>query len=237
MLILGIDTSTKIMGAGLWDENGFVAEISGRAHLEHSERVLMHVRTLFEVGGRRLDELTGVGAVVGPGSFTGLRVGIATAQGLAESQGVPAVGLSSLRVLAHGIGGNLEDWLICPLLVARKGYVYAALYREQGGEMAEIRPPITCEPDEIVSWVEKPTVFVGRGFIENRQFLRDILGDRVCEPPPPFHKASGRVVSYLAYRDLLSGRGCDPALLLPEYLGPSTAEINWRKRRVESKNE
>ncbi len=235
MLVLGIDTSTRTTAVGLWDEDGLVAEISGKAHVEHSERLLVQIDRLFEFGGRGFDELGGIGAVVGPGSFTGLRVGIATAQGLAESRGIPTVGLSSLEVIAYGPAGCSKASPICSLLVARRGYIYAALYQEDGGPMSVIQPPVTCEPEEIIPWIEKPTVFVGQGYPPHREFFREILGDRIIEPSDPYHRPSGRAVSWLAYRDLTSGRGRDPARLLPEYLGPSTAEINWEKRQAKLK--
>ena len=235
MLVLGIDTSTKTTAVGLWDENGLVAEISGKAHIEHSERLLIQIKTLFEFGGRGFDELEGIGAVVGPGSFTGLRVGIATAQGLAESLGIPTVGLSSLEVLAYGPAGCSKASPICSLLVARKGYIYAALYRQETGSMPALQPPVTCEPEEIIPWIEEPTVFVGQGYTAHREFFREILGNRIVELSDPYHWPSGRAVSWLAYQGLHSGRGHDPARLLPEYLGPSTAEINWEKRQAKLK--
>ena len=97
MLVLGIDTSTKSVAAGLWNDSGFVGEISGLGHLPHSERLLTHILAILDSSGYGLDQVEGIGAVIGPGSFTGLRIGIGTAQGLAESRGLPVVGLKCSR--------------------------------------------------------------------------------------------------------------------------------------------
>jgi len=231
--VLGIDTSTKFVAAGLWGDEGFLGEICGAGHLLDSERLLSLIMILLESSGRNLEDLTGIGAVVGPGAFTGLRVGIGTVQGLAESRHLPVVGLCSLEVLAFGCGTVGQT--VCPLIYARKGYVYAALYEATAQGLRELRSPATCQPEEIVPWITKPVLFVGSGFGVHREFYREVLKERVLEPPESLlHPSLGRSTAYLAYRALLEGKGHDPALLLPEYLGASTAEINWKKRHRES---
>ena len=232
MLVLGIDTSTKAVAAGLWSEDGLVAEISGAAHSAHSEQLLVHILALLDSAGRRLDQLGGIGVVVGPGSFTGLRIGIATAQGLAESRGLLTVGLSSLEVLAQGAGYTAD--LVCPVIVARKGYVYCAVYEVSEDGPVPVRDPVSCRLEEMIPWIDQPMVFVGEGFMAHRVFFRAVLRDRVIEAPEASHRPSGRVVSYQAYKGITAGHGHDPALLVPEYLGPSTAEINWMRREAKS---
>ena len=232
MLVLGIDTSTKAVAVGLWSEEGLVAEISGTAHLTHSERLLVHMIALLDSAGLSLEQLDGIGVVVGPGSFTGLRIGVATAQGLAESRGLPTIGLSSLEVLA--LGADCGRGFVCPLIVARKGYVYAAIYEISEDKAVPVRAPVTCPPEELVSWIDRPTVFVGEGFMLHRALFRAVLKDRIIEAPEHSHRPSGRVVSYCAYKAITAGHGHDPALLLPEYLGPCTAEINWERRQAGS---
>jgi len=233
VLVLGVDTSTKFVAAGLWGDEGFLGEICGAGHLLHSERLLPLITTLLESSGRQLDDLTGIGAVVGPGAFTGLRIGIGTVQGLAESRHLPVVGLCSLEVLAFGCG--VVGQTVCPLIHARKGYVYAALYEATAQGLKELQSPATCQPEEIVSWIAEPVLFVGSGFGVHREFYREVLKEKVLEPSESLlHPSLGRSAAFLAYRALLEGKGHDPALLLPEYLGASTAEINWRKRHSES---
>ena len=231
MLVLGIDTSTRSLAVGLWDDNGFVGEMSGVAHLPHSERLLIHITALLETSGRSLDDLEGIGAVVGPGSYTGLRIGIGTAQGLAESRQLPTIGLSSLEVLA--CSAACAGQLVCPLVVARKGYVYAAVYEMGETSLTVLQAPVVCQPEEVVRWIDRPVIFVGGGFVAHREFLHAVLKERIIEAGEPSHAPSGRVVAYLAHKDLSACEGRDPIVLQPEYLGPSTAEINWRQRRSE----
>ncbi|MFH1743998.1 MAG: tRNA (adenosine(37)-N6)-threonylcarbamoyltransferase complex dimerization subunit type 1 TsaB [bacterium] len=229
MLVLGIDASTRSLAVGLWNDKGLVGEMSGVAHLPHSERLLVHIMALLETSGRNLDELEGIGAVVGPGSYTGLRIGIGTAQGLAESRHLPTVGLSSLELLAYSAA--CAGQLVCPLIVARKGYVYAAVYEMRETGPVALQAPVVCQPEEVVRWIDRPVVFAGGGFVTHRDFFHAVLNERIIEAGKPSHSPSGRVVAYFAHRDLSAGKGCDPTVLQPEYLGPSTAEINWKQRQ------
>lgn len=233
MVVLGIDTSTKTLAVGLWGEGGLVAEITAAAHLTHSERLLVHIIGLLESSGLTLDQVAGIGAVVGPGSFTGLRVGLATAQGLAESRSLPTIGLSSLEVLARGVG--VFSGRICPLIVARRGYLYGSIYELQGNRLSVVRETVSCRPEEVISWIEEPTLLLGEGFLAHREFFRSVLQDRLVDAPEHVHRPSGRVVSRRSYEAIVAGRGRDPALLVPQYLGPSTAEINWQLRHTDSR--
>ncbi len=139
MLILGIDTATRVCGAALMKDNILLAESVLNTGKTHSRQLMPMIDGLFRQADIAPDSIAGIGVAAGPGSFTGLRIGVSTARALAQGYNVPAVGVSSLQALAAGI--MAAGALICPVLDARRDQVYAAVYRrseESAGHNREL---------------------------------------------------------------------------------------------------
>ncbi len=133
---LGIDTASPYLALALWSvEKGPLASFCESVGRDHAKRLVPEVEALLERAGVRRDELGGVGVGLGPGSYTGLRVGVAAARGLARGLGVPAVGRGSLAAMAYGELGEGERAVVA--LGARRGNVYAGVFRKEGERVVQ----------------------------------------------------------------------------------------------------
>ena len=148
-LFLGMDTCTRWLNIALLGDNG---ELLAQVHEEvqtHTTRLVPALDALFLKAGRAATELAAIGVVLGPGSFTGLRVGLAAAEGLSAALGVPAFGVDSLTALASRSEGQGEGMA---LLDARRKQVYARRFRREGGVVAALEEPAALDPSEALHY-------------------------------------------------------------------------------------
>ena len=173
-MILGIDTASPSCSAALVQGNELVA----CSHLAEQSTASTHlVRLIDEMCagvGLAVEDAAAVAVNLGPGAFTGLRVGLATAQGLATAYRKPLVGCSTFEALVDAAGE--WDGLICPFIEARRGEVYAAFYRRREGQANETIPGMAVTPDALCSLVKERTLFLGSGLANYGVFLVSKLG-------------------------------------------------------------
>jgi tRNA threonylcarbamoyladenosine biosynthesis protein TsaB len=189
----------------------------------HATRLLGEVEAAAAAaGGWKKVELIAVG--LGPGTFTGLRVGISTARGLALSLGLPARGVCTLDALAAGIAEAGAEGERLAVLDGWRGEVFAALYDDAGARLWE---PAVYRPEDLaerVAALDQPPAVAGSGAVRFREELaRD--GVRIADDSDPVHRVAGRHVCALA----AAATGEDPDELAPIYLRPPDAE-RWRER-------
>jgi tRNA threonylcarbamoyladenosine biosynthesis protein TsaB len=228
MKVLGIDTATPVGSVGLVDDGGVIAEVVLNPAAPHSERVLKAIQTVLEEGRCGLEAVDGWAVSLGPGSFTGLRVGVSTAKGLAFATGKPIAGMNTLDVVASQVSPT--PFSVCTVLDARKKEVYAAFYRmgdERGLE--RVSPVEAISPESLVRRVREPTVFVGNGCCLYRGFLREALGKMALFAPDLLNHPRGASVAQLGLRELARGSCLDLASFAPFYVRPSEAEAKWRE--------
>ncbi len=231
MVLLAIDTSTAIGSVALRSESGIIGLMTVSVDLTHSEGLMPAVDDLLRRTGQSVDDISALACVTGPGSYTGLRVGIAAAQGLALAKNLSCVGISSFEVLAWML--PYTRYLFCPLLSARKGWLYARLYRWMEEKPQPVSDELYIEPDELIRFIQEPTIFFGPGLAPCGEILRETLQDQFIRVPDVCNLPRADILAELAARELSDGRGVPPERLLPCYLGPSQAEINWKNRRTE----
>jgi len=142
MRILGLDTSISVASVAVSEDGRIVAEDfyprqgtaeRSVAKSNHAEIILPLIDSVLQRAGMGLSDVTGLAVSVGPGSFTGVRIGLSTVKGLAYGTGMPAVGISTLQAIAGRVAGF--EGIVCPILDARKGEVYAAVYRKHGNQL------------------------------------------------------------------------------------------------------
>ncbi|MBN2327535.1 MAG: tRNA (adenosine(37)-N6)-threonylcarbamoyltransferase complex dimerization subunit type 1 TsaB [Candidatus Omnitrophica bacterium] len=230
MLVLALDASSPVGSIALHDESGSVGVFTVSVDLTHSEGLMPAVADLLRRAGKSVDDLTALACITGPGSYTGLRVGIASAQGLALAKNLPCVGLSSLDVLSWAL--PMARFQLCPLLPARKGWLYARLYRWGNSSPQAATEELYVQPDELASYIDEPTVFYGPGLAPYRRDLQEMLEEQFIAVPDVFHLPRADILAELAVRELKKGGGVSLERLLPHYLGPSQAEINWKRRQA-----
>lgn len=224
MLILALDTSTAQVGVGLGSEKGLLAEVRlvrGRRHAEQLSPAIEYVCAEAGVG---LGDLSAVAVGVGPGMFTGLRVGVTTAKLLAHSLGVPLVALPSLEVLAHPL--RTAGRPVAAVTDARRGEVYWALYRPAGDRLEPAGGEHLGSPEDLVA------AFAGAGDVvavgEGAQRYRELLeGCGVELAPWLFAYPLPAAMVELAGWRLERGQYGRPHDVVPLYLRASDAEIHW----------
>lgn len=227
MKVLGVETSTPAGGAALLDGDQLVAEYTLNVTTTHSERVLATIDRLLQDSGWRPEMLEGLAVAIGPGSFTGLRIGVSTVKGLAFSLGIPVAAVSTLEALAWTLPFAREP--VCPVLDARKGEVYAALFHWEDERLVRDWEDQALDPEELSRRLSSTVIFAGDGILSYGALFRERLGSRAIFAPPARRLPSPAAVAQLGHARLVSGEVVDPVALAPRYLRPSEAELRLRR--------
>ncbi|MGQ9647569.1 MAG: tRNA (adenosine(37)-N6)-threonylcarbamoyltransferase complex dimerization subunit type 1 TsaB [Thermodesulfobacteriota bacterium] len=226
MRILGIDTSTACGGIGLIHDERIISDYLLNVSVTHSERLLSGVDFVLRKAGYALEDLDGLAISLGPGSFTGVRIGVSTVKGLAFAVKKPVVGVSTLDVLASQVSPT--PYLICPIIDAKKGETYSAFYRyEDLDRPKRLSEYQVLRPEVLSRMVNEPTIFLGDGVKTYGDHLRTWLKSFAIFSPPTFHIPHGSAVARLGIELLLRGETLDLAAFIPLYVRRSEAEIKW----------
>ncbi|UNC91444.1 tRNA (adenosine(37)-N6)-threonylcarbamoyltransferase complex dimerization subunit type 1 TsaB [Candidatus Contubernalis alkaliaceticus] len=234
MLILGIDTSTMVCSVALARENQIVGEYTLQNKKTHSQRLMPLISAVIENCDFTPGDLGGISVTCGPGSFTGIRIGVAAARALSQALGIPLVGIPTLDVLAFQF--NYGEGLICPLLDARRGEVYSAVYRSSGEQIERITNYMAVPLRELLEFLiaapEEKIIFLGDAMDKYRDLLQETLKARACFAPPFLRVNRGALVAYLGLNRICSEKHRDNYLhLKPMYLRRSEAEVKWEERQ------
>lgn len=233
MRLLAVDTSTLTGAVALLDGGSVVGESRLNLKVTHGERLLATVDALLGAARWRLWDIGALAVAVGPGSFTGLRVGISTMKSLAFAMGRPLVAVPTLDALAWTV--PFAAYPVCAMLDAKKGEVYAAVYRTLRGRLERLSPYQALDPQTLAGDLARefpgPVVFVGDGVAPFERVLADALGAAACFAPAAHRLPSAVSVAELARLALDRGEVADPAALVPLYIRRSEAELA-RERRL-----
>jgi len=235
MLVLAIESATPAQSVALVDGDRLVAESSYRADGTRGGRLLPTVDAVMREAGLAPRDLDVVAVSVGPGSFTGVRVGLATAKGFVLGTGARLVGVSTLEVLAEGY--PVPDITICALLDAYRGEVYAALFRRQGGLLTRLGADAVLPPEAVAATVKGEAHLIGDGAARYRERLEVSFGIRAILTEEGLSAAPSAVmVARLGLRRLGQLQPGEPstAEVAPVYLRRAEAEVNWEKGLVKS---
>ena len=204
-----------------------IAESLLNVRSTHSEKLLKQIDLLLAEAGWQLTDLDLLAAVTGPGSFTGLRIGIATIKGLAQVVDKPVIGVSSLEMLAMNL--PLCSVPICAFLDARKQEVYSQLF--QWGEQGPVSVGIAqvLPPERLLRQLNGPVALVGDGVPLYRALIEEILGQAALLPVMTAHQPRAAQAAWLAWRDYQKRKTRSAEELLPTYIRPSDAELNRPK--------
>ncbi len=222
-LILAFETSGETGGVALY-RGRLLGEVLLSGSITYSRRLLPAVEFLLRNLGLELAAVEVLAVSLGPGSFTGLRIGLATVKGLALSLGKPVVAVETPAALAALVPES--PYPICPVLDARRGEVFAALYRFDQDGLRSLLSPTVLTPEALCARLSGPTVFLGEGLRLYGEFFRKRLGKNYLEAPGHLREGRASGVAYLAEKKALSGEFADPATLVPFYLRATEAERN-----------
>jgi tRNA threonylcarbamoyladenosine biosynthesis protein TsaB len=226
MKLLAVESATLSGGAAILDGDRLLGEITLNIAITHSERLLAAVDRLLADCGLAPADLEGLAVSVGPGSFTGLRVGLATVKGLAMALDLPIAPVPTLDALAARL--PFADAPVCPILDARKNEVYLSLYRWRGDRMCREREYLALPPELAAAGLTAPVILLGDGIEACRPWL-DGQGDGIRIAPAVQRLPAAATVAELGHAVLAAGDGVGAEALVPLYLRPSEAELKARR--------
>jgi len=234
MKVLAIDTSNQAMSIAVLDGERIIGEITTNIKRNHSERLMPAIDELMNDVQWKPSELDRIVVAKGPGSYTGLRIGVTIAKTLAWTLGVELVGISSLKTLA----GNCESstHYLVPLFDARRKNIYTGLYQWKNGNLVQIEPDTHISAElwaEHLSGREGTFELIG----EDRSLYKDTfeqhLTNRVFEAPLKNHLPKAGVLGLLGIKE----EPVDAHMFTPDYLKLAEAEENWRKEHPDQLEE
>lgn len=235
MKLLAVETSTLTGAVALVEGDTAVAECRLNLAVTHSERLLTAVDSLLAAARWTLPEVEALAVAVGPGSFTGLRIGVSTMKSLAFATGKPLVGVPTLDALAACLPFAAHP--VCPILDAKKDEVYAALYRTDGGRLERLWEYRALAPGALAEELRRdwsgPVIFLGDGVVPWAHLLGRVLGRDAHLAPPSLRLPSALTVAELARAALARGETADPAALVPLYVRRSEAELGRERQHAE----
>jgi len=194
----------------------------------HSEHLMAAIKQILADASLSLQKLDGVAVSIGPGSFTGLRIGLGTAKGLCYATGLPLVAVPTLDALASRLA--FCNYQVCPMLDAKKGEVYASVYQVADGEIKRLSPPQAIPPELLAKRISQPTVFSGRGAIVYRETILKILGEKAHFAPPDLNYPDAAAVARVGLSAIERGEEAELFSLEPLYLRKPDAKISAQPR-------
>lgn len=223
MITLAFDTSSDTVSAAVLDHEMVRAEMVLKSDRNHGETILPLIETVCRDARVAMDEIDLFALTVGPGSFTGIRVGVSTVKGFALTGDRPVVTVSSLDALACNSDGAFP--VVCPMIDARQQQIYTALYRWGKTPFPErIADECATSPREFLEGLEGRVLFLGRGAEKYAREIEEIMGDRASLAPPFHNHIRAGTVGYIGLKKFRDGDIVNPVQLVPRYLRSSYVE-------------
>ncbi len=231
MKILGIDSSGLVASAAIADEKNIIAEFTVNNKQTHSQTLLPMIEKVVDMSGIELEQLDAIAIAAGPGSFTGLRIGSATAKGIGLALKKPVVSVPTLEGLAYRV--SVFDGIICPIMDARRNQVYTGIYKMDKGNLVCLSEQKAVDIHEIIEELEKydeKVIFLGDGVEVQRETIEKEFKKEYCFAPIHLSKQSAAAVAVLGDIYFNQGKAEDAAEHKPIYLRKSQAEREREER-------
>ena len=230
MRILGLDTSTSVASVAISEDGRIVAEDfyprqgtaeRSVAKSNHAEIILPLIDSVLQRAGMGWSEVTGIAVSIGPGSFTGVRIGLSTVKGLAYGTGMPAAGISTLQAIAARVAGF--EGIVCPILDARKGEVYASVFRKHGNQLERLTEDALMP---ILSFLRElrglgktvRCLFIGDGVAAYRPLLQRAADSQIFFAEEEGTPSLAASIALLSERQFIDDRSVRLEDLAPVYL-------------------
>ncbi len=228
MRILAIDTSTMLGGIAIMDESLLIAESRLNVRSTHSERLMTEIEHCLKQSGIKISDIDVFAVAAGPGSFTGLRIGLSTVKGFYYATGKPIVSVPTLEALAWNF--PYSKYPVCTMLDARKKEVYAALFKWEEGNFIRLINETSAKPEEFARDALRVThddkfIFAGEGSALYRDKIIEVMGEKAIFASPEKTVPSPANVAVLGLKKAKAGEFSEPISLIPIYIRKSEAEI------------
>jgi len=227
MKVLALETATLAGSIAVVDDvEGMIGEVGVNVKIAHAERLMPAIEWLLNACNISIKEIDVFAISIGPGSFTGLRIGLTTVKGFAFATNKPVVPVPTLDAFALTM--PFSRHLVCPMLDARKNEVYAALYKWENNSCTKIMPEISTKPEDLLEKISEPVIFTGDGSKIYKDLILDTLKSKAFFAPLSNMSPSASTVAEIAIQKTGQGSTADPVSLVPFYIRKSEAEIRWK---------
>jgi tRNA threonylcarbamoyladenosine biosynthesis protein TsaB len=225
MKILAVETATMLGGIAIMDGMTLKAESRINVKVTHSERMMKEIDRTLKAAGMQIEDIDAFGISIGPGSFTGLRVGLSTIKGLVYATGKKFISVPTLEAFAWN--SPFTNLQVCPMLDARRKEVYAAVFRWDEDDFVKVVDHQALKVSNLLTMIDAPTLFLGEGALLNRELIERELGDSAYFGTPPQMVPSPANVALLCMRKSEKGEFDDALKAVPAYHRRSEAEIKF----------
>jgi tRNA threonylcarbamoyladenosine biosynthesis protein TsaB len=234
MKLLAIDTSNLTLGVSVCTENKVLGEFTTNIRKNHSVRLMPMVAHVLEELGMEPSELSAIAVAKGPGSYTGVRIGVASAKSMAWALNLPLIGVSSLEVLAWN--GAFFPGLIFPLFDARRGQVYCGIYRGENNGIKRVesdRIILLQDALEYLKTMNQPVLFLGEDLAIHKETIVNTMGLQAVFAPASYSLPRSAHLAMAAFQLLKEGKIEERERFTPSYLQLAEAEAKWMARQKE----
>jgi len=232
MKILGIDGSGLSASVAILEDEKLIAEYTINNKLTHSQTLMPMINEICQMVDLDLSTIDAIGVTSGPGSFTGLRISAGTAKGMALGLDLPIVGVPTLDAIAHNI--PYTDYLICPIMDARRSHLYSALYKWENDLLNRLTDHMIIPVVDVIKTLverDEKVIFMGDGIDVYKQEIMESLGDKAYFAPPSLRLQRASTVALLAMEKARQGEVISHMDYAPVYLRPSQAEREYKERQ------
>ena len=231
MKILAIDTSTMLGGIAIMDESLLIAESRLNVKSTHSERLMTEIEHCLKQSGIKISDIDVFAVATGPGSFTGLRIGLSTVKGFSYATGKQIVSVPTLEALAWNF--PYSKYPVCTMLDARKKEVYAGLFKWEEENFTRLINETPAKPEEFARDALRVThddklIFAGEGAALYRDKIIEVMGEKAVFASPEKTVPSPGNVAVLGLKKAKAGEFSEPVSLIPMYIRKSEAEVKWK---------
>lgn len=230
MKVLGIDTSSLAASVAVIEDNKLICEYTINTKKTHSQKLMLMIENMLKISDININEMDMIAVCEGPGSFTGLRIGMSTAKAISHVNKLPIVGVNSLELLAGNM--NLCEKKICAILDAQKTQVYMGQYKYENGQLVELKSIDVVEIDDLIEELKATNeewIVVGEAVYKYEDKLKEVANIHIPAPSHNVSKASSLcVVAMDKYKNNINTHDCYS--INPVYIRKSQAEVQYDEK-------
>ena len=236
MKILGIDTSSNASSVAVIEDNKLICEYTINTKTTHSQKLMPMIQNMLLISDINIKEIDVVAICIGPGSFTGLRIGMATAKAIAHVNNLPIIGVNSLEIL--GANMDLSDKKICSILDAQRNQVYTGRYKFENGKIDEVQPVDVVEIEKLLEEISNENedwIMVGEAVYKYEDKIKEVKNIKIPSPSHNVTKASSLCsIAKKKYNENIDVHNCYN--INPMYIRKSQAEVQYEEKMKRLEN-
>ena len=237
MKVLGLDTSSNATSIAVIEDNKLICEYTVNTKTTHSQKLMPMIENMLSISEVNIKEIDAIAICIGPGSFTGVRIGMATANAISHVNNLPIIGVNSLEILAGNM--NLCDKKICSILDAQRNQVYTGRYKFENGSIVEIQPVDVVEIENLLEEISKDNeewILVGEAVYKHQDKIKEIKNINIPAPSHNVTKSSSLCsIAMEKFNNNIDIHNCYD--INPMYIRKSQAEVQYEEKMKRLEND